>query len=209
MSDTTKQVDKPIDLLQMTTTELSRFIEVSLFENPILVRIDAQRAFDDGLMPKAVQDAHSTDDQTTTKNLPELYIQEVGDDDYEVGFVDDAIPLLRIDQRYKKMLNDPETSSELREAIKQKMRSAVDLLRNLDHRRTLSYEIAHAIVRHQHEFLEKGVKHIKPMTLKDAAKDTGISALFISHVVNGKYAQTPHGVIELRRFFTGEEIPEL
>jgi DNA-directed RNA polymerase specialized sigma54-like protein len=222
MSDPTKQVNQRVELLQMTTAELSRFIEVSLFENPVLVQVDTQVALseaaecnvanqENGLnkeaMRRASQNAHSINDQVTATVIPELYIQKI-DGDYDVGFVNDAVSLICIDQKYQKMLSKPETSNELGNAIKQKMRAAVELLRNMEHRRTLSYEVVNAIARYQHEFLEKGTEYIKPMMLNDLAEDTGLSALFISYVIDGKYVQTPHGVVELRCFFTDEEISE-
>ena len=65
----------------------------------------------------------------------------------------------------------------------------------------------------QRDFLDHGVKHIKPMMLKDIAEDIGMHLSTVSRVVNRKYAHTPQGVIELRRFFTegmlnedGEEV---
>lgn len=65
----------------------------------------------------------------------------------------------------------------------------------------------------QREFLNHGVQLIKPMMLKDVAEETGMHLSTVSRVVNRKYAHTPQGVIELRRFFTegmtnedGEEI---
>ena len=70
-----------------------------------------------------------------------------------------------------------------------------------------------AIVRRQKDFLDHGVQHIKPMMLKDIAEDIGMHLSTVSRVVNRKYAHTPQGVFELRRFFTegmmneeGEEI---
>jgi RNA polymerase sigma-54 factor len=93
------------------------------------------------------------------------------------------------------------------------MRSAVDLLRNIEHRRQTIYRVVDCIVRRQQEFLDKGVQFIRPMMLKDVAEDTGMHLSTISRVVNRKYAHTPQGVIELRRFFTegmtnedGEEV---
>src|SRR4029078_10151078 len=69
------------------------------------------------------------------------------------------------------------------------------------------------MVARQKDFLDHGVQHIKPMMLKDIAEDIGMHLSTVSRVVNRKYAHTPQGVIELRRFFTegmmnedGEEI---
>ena len=92
------------------------------------------------------------------------------------------------------------------------MRSAVDLLR-IEHRRQTIYKVVESIVQRQKDFLDHGVQHIKPMMLKDIAEDIGMHLSTVSRVVNRKYAHTPQGVIELRRFFTegmlnedGEEI---
>ena len=93
------------------------------------------------------------------------------------------------------------------------MRSAVDLLRNIEHRRQTIYRVVECIVDRQREFLDKGVQFIKPMMLKNIAEDIGMHLSTISRVVNRKYAHTPQGVIELRRFFSegmlnedGEEV---
>ena len=143
---------------------------------------------------------------------PEVFIEKV-DDEYEIYFADDGGPRLRISQSYQQMLGRQETTKETRDFIKEKMRSAVDLLRNIEHRRQTIFRVVECIVRRQREFLDKGVQFIRPMMLKDVAEDTGMHLSTVSRVVNRKYAHTPQGVIELRRFFTegmmneeGEEV---
>lgn len=143
---------------------------------------------------------------------PEVYIEKV-DEDYVVYFTDDGSPRLRISQSYKNLVDQEETSKETKDFIKDKVRSAVDLLRNIEHRRQTIYRVVECIVQRQRDFLEYGVQHIKPMMLKDVAEDIGMHLSTISRVVNRKYAHTPQGVIELRRFFSegmlnedGEEV---
>lgn len=143
---------------------------------------------------------------------PEVFIEKI-DDDYVIYFADDGSPRLRVSHSYQQMLKRDDTSKETRDFIKEKMRSAVDLLRNIEHRRQTIYRVVECIVSRQHEFLDKGVQRIKPMMLKDIAEDTGMHLSTVSRVVNRKYAHTPQGVIELRRFFTegmlnedGEEV---
>jgi len=143
---------------------------------------------------------------------PEVYIEKL-DDDYVIFFADDGSPRLRISQTYNSMLGQPETTKETKDFIKDKMRSAVDLLRNIEHRRQTIYRVVECIVSRQRDFLDKGVERIKPMMLKDVAEDIGMHLSTISRVVNRKYAHTPQGVIELRRFFSegmlneeGEEV---
>lgn len=143
---------------------------------------------------------------------PEVYIEKI-DDEYLIYFTDDGSPRLRISPTYHKLLDQNETSKEAKDFIKEKVRSAVDLLRNIEHRRQTIYRVVESIIERQHEFLDHGVEHIKPMMLKDIAEDIGMHLSTISRVVNRKYAHTPQGVIELRRFFTegmmnedGEEV---
>src|SRR6266498_4658774 len=146
---------------------------------------------------------------------PEIYIEKLDEDDeeYVIYFADDGSPRLRVSQQYQQMLGKSDVSNETKSFIREKMRSAVDLLRNIEHRRQTIYKVVESIVHRQQEFLDKGVQYIKPMMLKDIAEDIGMNLSTVSRVVNRKYAHTPQGVIELRRFFTegmlneeGEEI---
>jgi RNA polymerase sigma-54 factor len=143
---------------------------------------------------------------------PEVYIEKI-DGEYLIYFVDDGSPRLRLSPTYQQLLSEKETTKETKDFIKEKVRSAVDLLRNIEHRRQTIYRVVECIVGRQRDFLDKGVEHIKPMMLKDIAEDIGMHLSTISRVVNRKYAHTPQGVIELRRFFSegmmnedGEEV---
>jgi RNA polymerase sigma-54 factor len=145
---------------------------------------------------------------------PEIYIEKLdeNDDEYVIYFADDGSPRLRVSAQYQQMLSQG-VSNETKSFIREKMRSAVDLLRNIEHRRQTIYKVVESIVQRQKDFLDHGVQHIKPMMLKDIAEDIGMHLSTVSRVVNRKYAHTPQGVIELRRFFTegmlnedGEEI---
>src|SRR5205814_7585144 len=127
--------------------------------------------------------------------------------------VDDGSPRLRISPTYHQLLEQGDTSKEAKDFIKEKVRSAVDLLLFTSKRRHTIYRVVECIVHRQREFLDKGVEYIKPMMLKDVAEDIGMHLSTVSRVVNRKYAHTPQGVIELRRFFTegmlneeGEEV---
>ncbi len=143
---------------------------------------------------------------------PEVYIEKI-DDEYVIRFNDDGLPQLRINRQYRQMLENKDTTKETRDYIKDKFRSAVDLLKNIEHRKQTIYKVCERIVERQREFLDKGVECIKPMMLKDISEDIGMHLSTVSRVVNGKWAHTPQGVIELRRFFTegmtnddGEEV---
>lgn len=151
-----------------------------------------------------------------TKNTqyiePEVYIEKI-DDEYYIHFNDEGMPQLRINSHYRRMLESGEATKETRDYIKGRFRSAIDLLKNIEHRRQTIYRVCESIVKRQREFLDKGIECIRPMMLKDVAEDIEMHLSTVSRVVNGKFAHTPQGVIELRRFFTegmvneeGEEV---
>ncbi|MCS6874565.1 MAG: RNA polymerase factor sigma-54 [Pyrinomonadaceae bacterium] len=143
---------------------------------------------------------------------PEIYIEKI-DDDYVIYFADDASFHLRINPYYQQILQKSDAPKETKEFIKEKIRSAIELLRNIEHRRQTVYKVVECIVKKQREFLDKGIEYLKPMMMKEIAEEIGMHPSTISRVVNRKYAHTPQGIIELRRFFTegmlnedGEEI---
>jgi RNA polymerase sigma-54 factor len=123
---------------------------------------------------------------------PEIYIEKI-EGEYVIYFADDGSPRLRMSHTYQQMLGKQSTSKEERDFIKDKMRSAIDLLRNIEHRRQTIYRVVECIVDRQREFLNKGVQYLKPMMLKDVAEDIGMHLSTISRVVNRKYAHTPQG----------------
>jgi len=132
---------------------------------------------------------------------PEVSIEKVGDD-FVIRFDDDGMPLLRINRTYRQMMLAKDTSKEAKDFIKDKFRSAIDLLKNIEHRRQTILRVCQSIVERQRDFLDLGVEHLRPMMLKDIAEDIGMHLSTVSRVVNRKYVHTPQGVIELRRFFT-------
>jgi RNA polymerase sigma-54 factor len=143
---------------------------------------------------------------------PEVYIEKM-DDDYVIRFNDDGLPQLRINRQYRQMMDSKDTSKETRDYIKDRFRSAVDLMRNIEHRKQTIYKVCQCIIERQRDFLDKGIEFLRPMMLKDISEDIGMHLSTVSRVVNGKYAHTSQGVIELRRFFTegmvnddGEEV---
>src|SRR5215216_1445990 len=133
--------------------------------------------------------------------VPEVTIEKVGDG-YIIRFEDEGIPHLRINKTYRQMMESKDSSKETRDYIKERFRSAVDLLKNIEHRRQTIYRVCQSIVERQQEFLDHGVEHLRPMMLKDVAEDIGMHLSTVSRVVNRKYVNTPQGVYELRRFFT-------
>ena len=51
--------------------------------------------------------------------------------------------------------------------------------------------------------MEMGVAQLKPMTMVQVAEVVGVHETTVSRAVSGKYMETPHGVFEMKFFFTG------
>lgn len=62
--------------------------------------------------------------------------------------------------------------------------------------------VAQIIVSHQQAFFTNKERPIKPLTLKEVAKELEVHESTVSRAVNGKYLETEFGVFELKKFFT-------
>src|SRR5262249_57478210 len=105
--------------------------------------------------------------------VPEVTIEKVGDD-YIIRFEDDGLPHLRINRTYRQMMESKDSPKETRDYIKERFRSAVDLLKNIEHRRQTIYRVCHSIVDRQRDFLDHGIEQLRPVMLKEIAGDIGI-----------------------------------
>src|SRR5262249_6679286 len=98
----------------------------------------------------------------STYIVPDVFVVKEGDD-YKLIINDDALPKLRISPTYKRMLDHKEEGAEeTRNYVKDKLRSALWLLKSVDQRQRTIYKVAESIVRHQRGFLDHGIAHLRP-----------------------------------------------
>jgi RNA polymerase sigma-54 factor len=133
--------------------------------------------------------------------LPEVFVQKL-DDEFTVSMNDEHIPHLRISNTYKDLMSQAESSAEVREYIREKIRAGKFLIKSLHQRQQTILNIAKEIVNRQREFMEKGVAHLKPLTMVQVAEVVGVHETTVSRAVSGKYIQTPQGIFEMKYFFT-------
>lgn len=146
--------------------------------------------------------------QKATYVQPEVTITKV-DDEFVILLNDEGMPQLRLNAGYKDLLKSNGVSAETKAFLREKFRSAVDLLRSVNQRKQTIYKVCVCIVNRQKDFLENGPSHLHPMLIKDVANELGVHSSTISRVVTNKYVDTPQGVMEMRKFFTmGVESPE-
>lgn len=124
------------------------------------------------------------------------------DDKYVVLVNEEDMPALRLNHSYRKMLQEKQTEKEVKEYVKERYKSAIQLLRNIEQRKNTIVRTCEVIVRRQTEFLEHGVEALKPMMIKEVAEEIGVHPSTVSRAVANKYVHTPQGVYELRFFFS-------
>lgn len=124
------------------------------------------------------------------------------DDRFVVLVNDEDMPALRLNHNYRKMLQEKKTEKEVKEYVKERYKSAIQLLRNIEQRKNTIVRTCEVIVRRQTEFLERGVDALKPMMIKEVAEEIGVHPSTVSRAVANKYVHTPQGVYELRFFFS-------
>src|ERR1700758_3113722 len=135
--------------------------------------------------------------------LPDVIVEKV-DGEYQIAFNNEQIPHLRISNLYKDIIASGNTqSSDVKDYIRDKIRSGKFLIRSIHQRQQTIMNIAQQIVSRQRDFLEHGLSHLKPMTMAEVADAVGVHETTVSRAVSGKYMATPQGVFEMKYFFTG------
>src|SRR5213075_92473 len=134
--------------------------------------------------------------------LPDLVVEKV-DGQYQITLNNEQIPHLRISNLYKDIIASGDAqSSEVKNYIRDKIRSGKFLIRSIHQRQQTIFNIAQQIVLRQRDFLEHGPSHLKPMRMGEVADAVGVHETTVSRAVSGKYMATPQGVFEMKYFFT-------
>ena len=133
--------------------------------------------------------------------LPDVTVEKV-DGDYQITLNNEQIPHLRISNTYKDIIAQDNNGSEVKDYIRDKIRSGKFLIRSIHQRQQTISNIAHQIVSRQRDFFEHGPSHLKPMTMGEIADAVGVHETTVSRAVSGKYMATPQGIFEMKYFFT-------
>ncbi|MET0620255.1 MAG: RNA polymerase factor sigma-54 [Thermoanaerobaculia bacterium] len=148
---------------------------------------------------------------------PDVFVRKISDE-YVIQLSEDGLPKLRISAAYRRLLRSGNGAigSEAANYLKDKMRSAIWLIKSLDQRQRTIYKVAESIVRHQRAFLDHGIEHLRPLVLRDVANDIGMHESTVSRVVSNKYIHTPRGLFPMKYFFhsgidssTGDDVSSL
>lgn len=132
---------------------------------------------------------------------PDVVVRDINGE-FMVLVNESAAPRLMINSYYKGILNSCQDQPGISSYITGKLEAALWLIRSIEQRRMTLYKVVNAIVEYQKEFFHRGVKGLRPLTLKDIASKVGVHESTVSRATNGKYVQTPRGTYELKYFFS-------
>jgi RNA polymerase sigma-54 factor len=123
-------------------------------------------------------------------------------DEWLVVMNDEDLPTLRLNPAYKRLLSKEGNDKDTRNYVKERYKSAIQLIKNIEQRKQTIVKVCYAILGRQQDFLEKGIDQLKPMMIKEVAEEIGVHPSTVSRAVANKYTHTPQGVFELRYFFS-------
>lgn len=139
----------------------------------------------------------TTEDRYITTDV----IIEREGDSWKATLTAEDVPRLRISKAYRDMLAEG-SSKDAREYLREKIKSGKQFIATIAQRQDTIRRIAEEIIKRQPEFFEHGRTHLRPLTMAPIAQELGVHETTISRAVAGKYLRTPHGLMELRSFFT-------
>ncbi len=132
----------------------------------------------------------------------DLVVEKV-DDLYRVYLNDQNLPRLRLSRSYQEVARDKKKFvGENRDFITQRLNSAQWMIQAIEQRRQTMLKVMNFIVDRQREFFEKGIEHLRPLTLREVAEVINMHESTVSRVTNEKWVQTPRGVLPLKFFFS-------
>jgi RNA polymerase sigma-54 factor len=129
--------------------------------------------------------------------IPDVLVKKVGDD-YAIILNEDGMPRLRINPYYRTVMGQGE---EAKRYVEDRLRSAMWLLKSIHQRQKTLYKVTNSIVQFQRAFLDKGLPHLRPLSLRDVAEDIRMHESTVSRVTTSKFVETPQGVLPLKFFF--------
>ena len=132
---------------------------------------------------------------------PDVKIFFSDEDEWIAELTGSYLPRIRINDEYKDMLAGSSDDRKTRNYLRNQIRDGRAIIRAIDQRQETILAIAREIVDRQKPFLERGSRHLKPMTMNDIAEIIGVHPTTVSRAVAGKYIDTPHGLMEMRKFF--------
>jgi RNA polymerase sigma-54 factor len=146
--------------------------------------------------------ASAFDQDESSGVVPDVVVTE-NDGKYEVRSLRGSVPELSLSPRYREMLQEAKTDPKIYEYLRRKIEAAKWFIEAVHQRQNTIERIAGEVVRRQEDFLRHGVQRLKPMKMQDIADAVGVHISTVSRAISGKFIETPQGIFDMKRFFSG------
>jgi RNA polymerase sigma-54 factor len=133
--------------------------------------------------------------------VPDVTVEKENGE-WQVTLNQDYIPRLRLSSTYKDLIAKGRLSKQESDYLREKLRSGKFIINAIEQRQRTIERITREILKHQAEFFEEGVAKLKPLTMTQIADIIGVHETTVSRALANKYIKTPHGVFEMKFFFT-------
>lgn len=133
--------------------------------------------------------------------IPDVMVEKINGE-YVVTTNESSVPHLMVSPYYTCLSKETKNDEEVSKYLNDRFNSALWLIKSIEQRKMTIFNVVCAVVEHQKEFLDKGPKYLKTLTLKQVAESLEIHESTVSRSINGKYMQTPRGVFEIKYFFS-------
>jgi RNA polymerase sigma-54 factor len=133
--------------------------------------------------------------------VPDVTVERDGED-WKIILNSDYIPRLRLSSTYRDLIAKGTLSKQERDYLRERMRSGKFLIDSIEQRQRTIERITREIINAQKEFFENGVSALKPLTMTQIADVVGVHETTVSRAIANKYIRTPHGVFDVKYFFT-------
>ncbi len=133
--------------------------------------------------------------------VPDVTVEKDGEE-WKILLNGDYIPRLRLSNTYKDLIAKGRLSKQESDYLREKLRSGKFIINAIEQRQRTIERITREILTHQREFFEEGVSKLKPLTMTQIADIIGVHETTVSRALANKYLKTPHGVFEMKFFFT-------
>jgi RNA polymerase sigma-54 factor len=133
--------------------------------------------------------------------VPDVLVRPQGAG-WTVELNNDTLPRVLVNNRYYAEISSAARSKAEKDYLVDRFQQANWLAKALHQRATTILKVATEIVRQQEGFFRHGVRHLRPLVLRDIAEAISMHESTVSRVTSGKYMATPRGIYELKYFFT-------
>ncbi len=166
-----------------------------------------------GLSPEIIQDAigiigtldpapgRRFADDSNRVVVPDVTVEN-DNGEWVIHLNQDYIPRLRLSGTYRELIAKGKLSKQESDYLREKLRSGKFIINAIEQRQRTIERITREIIKHQSEFFAEGVSKLKPLTMTQIADIIGVHETTVSRALANKYIKTPHGVFEMKFFFT-------